>query len=189
MIYRNVIRPIADRIIATAALLVASPVFLFTAIAIFLEDGGPVFFTQERTGANNMSFVIRKFRSMPADVPQLASADARQLQPTRVGRIIRQLNIDELPQLLNVIAGDMALIGPRPSLTTQADVIAMRIANGSIALKPGITGLAQINGYDGMGTEEKCRYDGEYLQSMGPLLDLKILAGTIIYLFRKQPVV
>jgi O-antigen biosynthesis protein WbqP len=189
MVYRDFFRPAADRIIAAIALTILSPVMVLTAAAILLDDGRPVLFRQRRNGAGNTPFIILKFRSMPAGTPQLASADARQLELTRTGRIIRRLNIDELPQLFNVLKGDMALIGPRPPLLTQADVISLRTGSGAHILKPGITGLAQINGRDGMGVDEKCRLDEIYAQRMGLGLDLKILLGTAAYLFRNQPVV
>ncbi len=189
MFYRNIVRPVADRIIAAAALVILSPIMAITAAAILLEDGWPVLFRQQRNGLGNIPFEMVKFRSMPAGTPHLASADARRLKTTRTGRIIRRLNIDELPQLWNVLKGDMALIGPRPPLLTQADVIAHRTASGAYLLKPGITGLAQIRGYDGMGVDEKCEFDRIYCEQLSPALDLKIIAGTITYMLKKQPVV
>lgn len=189
MFYRDAFRPTVDRIVAILALAALSPVLLATAAAILLEDGAPVLFRQQRNGANNIPFEIIKFRSMPVGAPHLASSHARHLTPTRTGGIIRRLNVDELPQLWNVVKGDMALIGPRPPLLSQADVIKLRTASGAHELKPGITGLAQINGHDAMTVDEKCGFDSQYAHQIGPLLDLKILAGTVRYIFRVPPVV
>lgn len=189
MYYRDVFRPVADRIIAAFGLAAASPVLLAAAVMIVLEDGSPVLFRQQRNGADNTPFEIVKFRSLPVDAPHLPSAEARHLAPTRTGRILRRLNIDELPQLWNVLRGDMALIGPRPPLLSQADVIRLRTESGAHKLKPGITGLAQVNGHSEMTVDEKCGLDSLYARQMGPLLDLKILAETLFYLFRAPPVV
>jgi O-antigen biosynthesis protein WbqP len=189
MFYRHAIRPIIDRITAFAALVMLSPIMVIVALLIVLEDRGPVFFRQKRNGARNVPFEIIKFRSMPVGTPHLPSADARDLKPTRTGKVIRRLNIDEVPQFWNVLKGEMALIGPRPSLLSQKDVISLRTASGAHNLRPGITGLAQIRGYDRMSAEEKCAYDRIYSEGIGPILDLKILLGPIAYLIRSQPVV
>src|SRR5205823_7797451 len=120
------------------------------ALLIHLEDRGPVLFRQQRSGRDGRPFRIFKFRSMPVNTGDVPSSQARSLRVTRVGQIIRRLNIDELPQLINILRGDMSVVGPRPALPTQTALLDMRKANAAIKCKPGLTGLAQVNSYDNM---------------------------------------
>jgi O-antigen biosynthesis protein WbqP len=119
------------------------------------------------------------------DIP---SARAGVLRITRVGRVIRRTNIDELPQLVNILRGDMSLVGPRPALPSQAELLALRGANGAAACRPGLTGLAQIRSYDGMPEPEKARWDGQYAATISLRRDLAIVLGTFRYLARRPPV-
>ncbi len=156
---------------------------------MWLDDLGPPLFTQVRVGSNDSRFVIVKFRTLPTHADSRPSARARDLQPTRVGRWLRRFSIDELPQLINVVKGDMSLVGPRPGLPEQLAQAEVRRANGAARLRPGITGLAQINGYDGMSEEEKAQWDGVYASRVSLAQDLAIMFGTLGYLLRTPPVV
>jgi len=186
--YRDLGKRILDIIISTLAVTLTLPITLITAAAIFIEDGSPVFFKQKRVGKDGKEFVLIKFRSMKTYAKNLPSSMAKDMPLTRVGKIIRRLNIDELPQLINVIKGEMSIVGPRPSLPSQIKLNEMRRENGSISCKPGMTGLAQINAYDGMPEEEKARYDGEYYENLSFFLDIKIILRTFLYFLKPPPV-
>jgi O-antigen biosynthesis protein WbqP len=161
---------------------------LLVALAIRLEDGGPAIFRQQRIGRGGVPFTILKFRSMPVATPDLPSAAAGALKITRIGAFIRRTNIDELPQLVNILAGDMSFIGPRPALPAQVTLVERRRAAGVLAARPGLTGLAQVNAYDGMPEEEKVEWERRYLARITLLGDLRILAQTVVYLLRPPPV-
>ena len=138
-------------------------------------------------GQNGREFMLLKFRSMPIDTPHVESAKADMLPTTRVGRVLRRASLDELPQLVNVIAGDMSLVGPRPPLASQTELVQLRRLNGSLALRPGLTGLAQLNGYDGMPNSEKAEWDGQYARRLSFLEDVKILFRTLGYIANPPP--
>ncbi len=175
-----------DFALAFAGLIVLSPLMAGLAAVIKIEDRGPALFKQSRVGRHGREFTFLKFRSMPIDTPDLESAKAGTLRITNVGRVIRRTSLDELPQLVNVIVGDMSLIGPRPPLASQDELIHLRRLNGSLALRPGLTGLAQLNGYDDMPNSEKAAWDGQYARTLSFLGDAKILFRTIGY-FAKPP--
>jgi len=177
-----------DLTLASAALLVLAPLLLLVALAIWLEDRGPVLFRQQRSGRNGQPFTLLKFRSMPVGSANLPSHEAARLGVTRVGALIRRTNIDELPQLLNIVAGDMSLVGPRPALPSQTELLALRRENGSIACRPGLTGQAQINSYDGMPVTHKAEQDGEYARHVNFPHDCAIILRTFRYLARRPPV-
>lgn len=149
---------------------------------IYLDNPGKIIFAQKRVGKNEELFYIYKFRTMRADTPAYLST-AQLKDPdrylTRIGRILRQLSIDELPQLVNVIQGNMSLIGPRPLIPEEEDIHQLRVQNNVYSVRPGITGLAQINGRDLVSSEEKVYWDALYVQECGVWLDLKILFSTI----------
>lgn len=187
MLYERAFKRLFDLAIAVPAMLVLSPLFLITAMAIRLEDGAPVLFRQRRVGRSGSIFTIYKFRSMPVGTPNLPSAVARSLSVTRVGRIIRRTNVDELPQLWNILMGDMSLIGPRPALESQTSLLLARTARGVSCLRPGLTGLAQVNAYDGMPEVEKVEWESRYAQCVSFTLDLAIVAQTVLYLTRRPP--
>ncbi len=173
---------------ALLALVFLSPLLLLTAIAIKLEDGGSIFFRQKRVGKNGLSFFLLKFRSMPQDSPELASADAAAINVTRVGAVIRRTNIDELPQLANILRGEMSIVGPRPALPRQEELVRLRRDSLASAIAPGLTGLAQVNGYDRMPVAEKAVWDSRYAESIAFPEDVRIVFRTVGYLIRKPPV-
>lgn len=166
-----------NRVLAFIMLILLSPLFLVIAVAIKLDSPGPVIFRQKRVGHRGKYFTIYKFRTMVVDMPDLpadrvAGNDSR---ITRVGQVLRRLSLDELPQLWNIIKGDMDFIGPRPALYNQDDLIALREKAGVHSLKPGITGWAQVNGRETVSVEEKVQLDRYYLENRSLKLDLTIL--------------
>jgi len=184
--YAIVSKRVLDVVLSGSALVVSSPVTVAVALAIYLEDGRPVFFRQERVGRDGDVFTIWKFRSMRHDAPALASADASDSQVTAVGRVLRRTNMDELPQLFNILRGDMSLVGPRAPLPSQEKLIRLREESGAMSLRPGLTGLAQVNAYDGMDDASKAAFDVEYSRRLSLKLDLSVIARTFGYL-RKPP--
>jgi len=159
------------------------PVGLILAVLVKATSKGPVFFKQKRFGRNRSFFMIYKFRSMytdaPKDVPtHLLQNPAAFITP--VGRFLRKSSLDELPQVINILKGELALVGPRPALWNQEDLIAEREKYGANTIPVGLTGLAQIRGRDELPIDIKAAYDGEYAQRMGFFLDIKILLGTVI---------
>lgn len=176
-----------DLTAAGAALLLLSPLILAIALSIRIWDPGPVIFRQKRVGVDGRAFDFYKFRSMPVNTGDLPSDQIGELRLAGIGRLIRRTNLDELPQLWNILKGDMSLVGPRPSLPSQSELIELRAKNGALACRPGLTGWAQVNSYDGMSIEEKARFDGEYVRKVSPAKDLVILLRTIGYLRRPPP--
>jgi O-antigen biosynthesis protein WbqP len=169
-----------NRIAALIILVVLSPIFILVALCIFLENGFPVFFKQKRVGINYTFFHIYKFRSMKKNTPNVAThllTNPKQYL-LKIGGVIRKLSLDELPNLINIIKGEMVFVGPRPALYNQDDLMALRVLAGVDRLKPGITGWAQINGRDEISIEEKVKYEKEYLQKKSFLFDIQILIGT-----------
>lgn len=177
-----------DIILASVALLILSPIMLLTGFAIRIYDGGPAFFRQARLGQYGHLFEVMKFRSMPINTGDIASANAHSLEITPIGKFIRRTNIDELPQLINIFRGDMSIVGPRPALPSQTELYTLREATGAMACKPGLTGLAQINSYDDMPEAEKALWDGRYASNISFIGDLKIIFKTFGYLTRRPPV-
>lgn len=186
--YRSFLKRLCDIVIAGSALLVLSPVMILVAAIIRLEDGGPAFFRQKRVGKNGIEFEFLKFRSMPVNAANIPKTEAVEIPITKIGRFIRRTNIDELPQLLNILRGDMSVVGPRPAIAAQESLCLMRRENGALTCSPGLTGLAQVNAYDGMPETEKADWDGKYAASVSVLTDLKIIFRTFSYLTRKPPV-
>ena len=178
---------LVDVSIAAAGLLATAPVLAICAVAIWIEDRGDPFFRQTRAGRDGLPFTITKLRTMSLDTPDVESSALADNKITRVGAILRRTNLDELPQLLSVITGQMSIVGPRPALLSQTELLGLRKANGSSALKPGLTGLAQVSSYDDMPVHEKARFDGQYFDEFGSKTDLKILVRTVAYLMRKPP--
>lgn len=183
-----IIKRIFDILSVSFLLIILSPILFIIAIFIKFNDGGPIIFKQTRIGKDGKEFLFMKFRSMPVNTPNVVSTQTNVLKVTPIGRVIRRTNIDEIPQFINVLKGDMSLIGPRPSLLSQKSLIQMRIENGSIKVRPGLTGWAQVNAYDYMPEEEKAKFDGEYYKNFGILMDLKIILRTIKYFTKKPPV-
>lgn len=183
-----------DTVIAGASMFVLSPLFLGIIAAIKIEDGitAPVFFSQKRIGIHKKHFQLYKFRSMKLDTPHdmpthlLRNPDQ---YITKVGRFLRKTSLDELPQLWNIFRGDMALIGPRPALWNQDDLIAERDRYGANDVKPGLTGWAQIHGRDELEIPEKAKLDGHYVSQLGPIIDIKCFLGTFLAVSRGEGVV
>lgn len=177
-----------NRIIALFTFIMLFPFFLFLSFMIFLEDGFPIFFIQKRVGINHTFFKIYKFRSMKKNTPNVAThlltnPDQYLL---KIGKFIRKTSLDELPNLINIIKGEMVFVGPRPALYNQDDLIALREASGVNKLKPGITGWAQINGRDEISIAQKVQLEQEYLYKKSFLFDLEIIIKTFTnVLFRK----
>ena len=169
-----------NRFLALILLIIFSPIFFIIALAIFIEDGLPVFFTQKRVGINYSFFHIYKFRSMKQDTPNVAthllSNPAQYL--LKIGGLIRKLSLDELPNLFNIIKGEMVFVGPRPALYNQDDLMTLRVATGVDKLKPGITGWAQINGRDDISIEKKVQLEQEYMYKRSTLFDIEIIIKT-----------
>lgn len=191
MIYGSIKRGI-DFFIALLALLILSPFFLVLVIAIKAESSGPVFFKQKRVGIYKKHFMIYKFRTMrtdtPKDVPTHLLENPEQYI-TKTGRFLRKTSLDELPQLLNILKGDMAIVGPRPALWNQYDLIAERDKYKANDVLPGLTGWAQINGRDELEIPIKARLDGEYVEKMSFLFDLKCIFGTVFSVLKSDGVV
>lgn len=157
-----------------------SPIFLTVALLIFFEDGFPVFFKQNRVGIDYSFFNIYKFRSMKKNTPNVAThlLENPEQYVLKIGALLRKLSLDELPNLINIVKGEMVFVGPRPALYNQNDLMALRVAAGVHKLKPGITGWAQINGRDELSLEDKLAYEKEYLERKSFWFDMKIVVLT-----------
>ncbi len=169
-----------NRLFALLVLLILSPIFLGVALAIFIEDGSPIFFKQKRVGIDYTFFNIYKFRSMKKNTPNVAThlLENPESYLLRIGGVLRKLSLDELPNLINIIRGEMAFVGPRPALYNQDDLMALRVDSGVDKLKPGITGWAQINGRDEISIEAKVALEKEYLERKSIWFDLVIVVKT-----------
>jgi O-antigen biosynthesis protein WbqP len=169
-----------DRFIAFLLLFVLFPIFLVVAFTVFIEDGSPIFFKQKRVGMNYTYFYIYKFRSMKKNTPNVATHLL--INPEsyllRIGRVLRKLSLDELPNLINIIKGEMVFVGPRPALYNQEDLMTLRVEAGVDKLKPGITGWAQVNGRDEISIEAKVALEKEYLDRKSVWFDLVIVLRT-----------
>ena len=186
------IKKTLDTLLAAAGMIILSPLILFLIVAIKTDSRGPVLFKQKRVGISKRHFNIFKFRTMkintPKDTPTHLLADPDQYL-TRVGKVLRKTSLDELPQIWNIFVGDMSLIGPRPALWNQFDLIAERDKYGANDVIPGLTGWAQINGRDELPIEVKARLDGEYIKNIGPWMDIKCFIRTIISVVKSDGVV
>ena len=180
--YRKFFKRALDIILSGLGLIVLSPVFLIVALLIKLEDKGPIFFTQKRVGIHKSYFNILKFRTMrvdtPHDMPTHLLTDPEQWI-TRVGKVLRKTSLDELPQIFQIFTGRMSIIGPRPALWNQYDLIAERDKYGANDILPGLTGWAQVNGRDELEIDVKARYDGEYAEKLSFMMDVKIFFMTV----------
>lgn len=186
----NKLKRVIDIIISILGIILLFPIFLITSILIRLESEGPVIFKQLRAGKNSKPFYIYKFRSMKADAPNLSTNEFKDanLFITKIGRFIRKTSIDELPQLINILKGDMSIVGPRPVILDEKELISLRQDYNVDNILPGITGLAQINGRDSIGNEEKVKLDYEYLQNRSLKLDIKIVFITIFKVLKKSDI-
>jgi O-antigen biosynthesis protein WbqP len=170
-----------NRLFALILLIVLSPLFLILGISIIVEDGFPMFFTQKRVGINYSFFHIYKFRSMKKKTPNVATHLLTNPEKylLKIGKILRKLSLDELPNLVNIIKGEMVFVGPRPALYNQDDLMVLRVATGVDKLKPGITGWAQINGRDDISIEKKVQLEQEYMYKRSTLFDIEIIIKTL----------
>lgn len=188
----QIVKRLLAILISGLAIIILSPVLLAVAIAIKCDSKGPVLFKQKRVGKDKKHFMIYKFRSMyvdaPADMPTHMLKDPTAMI-TKVGAFLRKTSLDELPQLFNIFKGEMAIVGPRPALWNQYDLIAERDKYNANSIRPGLTGWAQINGRDELEIDEKSRLDGYYVAHMSFLMDLKCFIGTFISVLKSDGVV
>ena len=186
------VKKIIDRFLAFIGLIVLSPLLLILIIAIKLDSPGPIFFRQKRVGIHKTYFEILKFRTMRTDTPKdmpthmLKNPDQ---YITKVGRFLRKTSLDELPQIINILKGDMAIVGPRPALWNQYDLIEERDKYGANDILPGLTGWAQINGRDELEIPVKAKLDGDYVAKMSFGMDLRCILGTVVSVARQDGVV
>jgi len=190
--YKRFGKRLIDIVLSGCGIAVLSPVYLILAIAIKIDDPGPVFFKQKRVGLHKTHFNILKFRTMkmetPHDVPTHMLENPEQYI-TRVGKILRKTSLDELPQIFQIFTGKMSIIGPRPALWNQYDLIEERDKYGANDVVPGLTGWAQINGRDELPIDVKAKLDGEYVENLSFLFDCKCFFGTIISVLKHDGVV
>jgi len=191
-VYKHFLKRVIDFILSLIGLIILSPVFIILCIWIKLDSKGPIFFRQKRVGKNKKYFNILKFRTMYVDTPKdmpthmLSNPDQ---YITKAGKFLRKTSLDELPQIINILKGEMAIIGPRPALWNQDDLIAQRDKYGANDIKPGLTGWAQINGRDELEIDVKASLDGYYVEHMSFLFDMKCFFGTITSVLKHEGVV
>ena len=190
--YQKFGKRLLDIVLSALGIVVLLPVYILIAVAIELDDPGPVFFRQKRVGIHKTHFQIMKFRTMkvntPKDTPTHLLANPKQYI-TRVGRVLRKTSLDELPQIFQIFTGKMSVIGPRPALWNQFDLIAQRDRYGANDVRPGLTGWAQINGRDELPIDVKARLDGEYVKNLSFGFDCMCFFGTIVSVLRSDGVV
>lgn len=186
------IKRVLDFGLSLLGLIILSPLFIVLVIWIKLDSKGPVLFRQKRVGRNKAHFQILKFRTMrvdtPKDMPTHLLANPQQYI-TRAGRFLRKSSLDELPQIFNILKGDMAIVGPRPALFNQYDLIEERDKYGANAIRPGLTGWAQVNGRDELEIPVKAALDGEYVKNISFGFDVKCLLKTVVSVFKHEGVV
>ena len=186
------IKRIIDILLSGLAIIILSPLLLILCIAIKLDSPGPIFFTQKRVGIHKTYFQIYKFRTMrtdtPKDMPTHMLAYPEQYI-TKTARFLRKTSLDELPQIFNIFKGDMSIVGPRPALWNQDDLVAERDKYGANDVTPGLTGWAQINGRDELEIPVKAKIDGEYVKKYGFTMDVRCFFGTFLSVLRQDGVV
>ena len=189
--YQKIKRGI-DFVLSLVGIMILFPFLLILAAVIKLDSPGPVFFRQKRVGIHKTYFQILKFRTMrsdtPKDMPTHLLKNPEQYI-TKTGKFLRKTSLDELPQIFNILKGDMAIVGPRPALWNQYDLIAERDKYGANDVRPGLTGWPQINGRDELEIPVKAKLDGEYVRKMGPIMDLRCFFGTFLSVLREDGVV
>ena len=186
--YKSFIKRGLDIILSLFAIILLAIPMLIVALVIVIDDQGPALYTQKRVGKEKKIFKLYKFRSMKMNTPELPThlLEKPEQYTSKVGKFIRKTSIDELPQLFNILIGQMSIIGPRPALWTQVDLIAERDQYGANDIRPGLTGWAQINGRDELDIETKSRLDGEYARNISFAFDLKCFLGTIKTLLKSK---
>lgn len=186
------IKRFIDIVLSLLGLIILSPVFLILIVAIKLDSKGPVLFKQKRVGIHKSHFNILKFRTMRIDTPKDTPTHLLENPDqwiTKVGKFLRKTSLDELPQIWNIFVGQMSIIGPRPALWNQYDLITERDKYGANDVPVGLTGWAQINGRDELPIEVKAKLDGEYVEKIGLMMDVKCFLGTIISVLKRDGVV
>lgn len=190
--YRTFFKRLLDIILSGCAIVILSPLLLIIAVAIKIDDPGPVLFRQRRVGIHKTHFSIMKFRTMKMDTPKDTPThllENPEQYITKVGKFLRKSSLDELPQIFQIFTGKMSIIGPRPALWNQFDLIAERDKYGANDVRPGLTGWAQINGRDELPIDVKARLDGEYVKKMSFLFDCKCFFGSITAVLKHEGVV
>ena len=189
--YKHFFKRLIDFLLALIGSVVSLPFFIIIGIIIFIDNPGPIFFRQKRVGKNKKLFTLWKFRTMKTKTPDIPThlLEHPEQYITRVGKLLRKLSIDELPQIYNILVGKMAVIGPRPALWNQDDLIAERDKYGANSVRPGLTGWAQINGRDELEIPVKAALDCEYVKRMSFGFDLKCFFGTVKAVFKHDGVV
>lgn len=180
------LKRILDIICSFIFIMLVLPFLLLIPFFVFLYDKKNPIFKQKRIGKEGVEFDFYKFRSMSIDTPDVESTDKTKLKITPIGKLIRKTNLDEIPQVFNILKGDMSWIGPRPPIVFQKNLIKLRKENKSLNLKPGLTGWAQVNSYDNMSEEIKAKYDGEYAEKISLYFDAFIMLKTFGYFFFKK---
>lgn len=185
--YRRFGKRALDIALAFAIMLVLAPVLVALAAGVRLSSPGPAIFRQHRVGTGGALFEMYKFRSMPVATRSLSSDQLGEVEIKPFGKFLRRTNLDELPQIFNILRGDMSFIGPRPPIPAQVELVQLRQGNGALDCRPGLTGLAQINSFDGMSVEKKAGYDGDYAATISLWRDVVIAVRTFGYLTRPPP--
>lgn len=188
----SILKRLGDISISLIAITLFCPVFILTAIAIKLDSEGPVIFKQKRFGIHKKTFYVFKFRTMKVESPKyVATRDLQNPEQwiTRVGAFLRKTSLDELPQLCNILVGDMSIVGPRPVVVSERDVIEAREKYGANDVLPGLTGWAQINGRDNLSTDIKAKLDGYYVKNRSLIMDIKCIVRTIPYVLKRKGIV
>tara|TARA_R110002074_G_scaffold254292_2_gene426321 strand:+ start:2506 stop:3069 length:564 start_codon:yes stop_codon:yes gene_type:complete len=183
----SILKRVLDLICVILFIFITLPFLIIIPLIVFLQDGHHPIFKQKRIGQFGKEFNFYKFRSMSVGTPDVTSLDKSKLKVTPFGKFIRRTNLDEAPQIFNILKGDMSWIGPRPPIPSQKYLIELRVKNKSIDLKPGVTGWAQVNSYDNMPAQVKANFDFEYAENFSLLMDIKIFFKTFIYFFKKPP--
>lgn len=189
--YERVVKRLIDIILSVSGILLLGIPMLFVILFIKIDDPGPAIFKQKRVGKNKEVFELYKFRSMKLNTPDIPThlLENPEQYLLRTGEFIRKYSIDELPQMVNILKGDMSIIGPRPALWNQDDLILERDKYGANDIKPGLTGWAQINGRDELEIPVKAKFDGEYVENLSFKFDCKCFFGTIAKVFNHEGVV
>lgn len=190
--YKHFIKRVLDFVLSTVGIVLLAVPMLIVAIMVKLDTPGPALFKQKRVGLHKKEFTMLKFRSMPVTAPKNVAThqlDVDAIRMTKFQKAIRKYSIDELPQLFNIWSGSISIIGPRPALFNQYDLIAERDKFGANDVKPGLSGWAQINGRDELAQEEKARLDGEYVQKLSFGFDIRCFFGTIVSVLRRDGIV
>lgn len=184
------IKRLMDFLISLISIVILSPIIFIISLIVKFTSSGPVFFKQRRTGKDNIEFYIYKFRTMRTDTPNVATHLLKDpdIYITKIGKFLRKTSLDELPQLFNILSGNMSIVGPRPSLYNQDDLIKLRTESGVSALVPGLTGWAQINGRDEIPIAKKVELDVEYLNNKSLWLDIKIIFLTAFKVLKSEGV-